>query len=106
MITMDDSFRWLILLEMVMKSYECCNVTDEVSNNHYWRDHGYITKELCLTICIRDAGCKVSEVLGSEDDLGKYKCYTATIGEEISVSRSECNTNLDKRCYIKMNKSG
>ena len=91
---------------MVIQSYECCNVTGDGFDNHYWRDHGYITKELCLTICIRDAGCTASEVLGSADDLGNYKCYTAIIGDEISDTRSECNTNLDKRCYMKMNKSG
>ena len=91
---------------MVLQSHECCDASTEGPDNYYWKDHGYMTKERCLAVCLRDVKCKASEVLGFADDVGKYKCYGAILGNEFSVTRSECGTNLDKRCYTKIEKSG
>ena len=91
---------------MDLFSYECCNIGDDSYDAHYWKDQGYLTRDLCLTYCLRDKDCIASEILGYEDDLGKSKCYSAIVGDEDNVVRSECNTDLDKRCYTKKNKSG
>ena len=91
---------------MDLISYECCDLADDRYDAHYWMDQGYLTKDLCLTYCLRDKDCIASEILGYEDELGKSKCYSAILGDKDDADRSECNTDLDKRCYMKKDKSG
>ena len=96
---------WFLSLEMVLFSHECCDFPDSYGA-HYWKDQGYLSKDLCLTFCLRDKDCIASEVLGYADDLGKHKCYSAISGVNDTVDRSECNTVTDKRCFTKKQKSG
>ena len=97
---------FFFFVEMVLFSNDCCNFDGYGYDSHHWQDQGYVKKELCLTVCLREKTCIASEVIGPPDDNEKYKCYSAIMGDGQSAGRSECSTNIENKCYRKRNKSG
>ena len=90
----------------ILCSHNCCNFDGYGHDAHHWKDQGYVKKELCLTVCLREKTCIASEVIGPPDEEEKYKCYSAIVGEGKSAGRSECSINLYNQCYKKRSKSG